>query len=55
MKVKELIKILEECPSNAEVCYIDTYWESEGWNDETKWNYVYGASYDDEEDIVTIS
>ena len=57
MKVAELIKILEKLPKNVDVCFLDTYWESEGYGpyaNEREWNRINSVEYDEDENIVEI-
>ena len=57
MTVKKLITILEAMPQDAEVCYLDTWWEGEGYGEdanESMWNEVGSITHDIEENTVLL-
>ncbi len=57
MTIKELIKIIRRFPNDAEVFYLDTWWESKkfGQNtDESVWNPIEHIKYDAEDNTIEL-
>lgn len=57
MTVEEIMKILKTMPKDAVVCYLDTWWESEGWgenSDVPQWEDIGMIKYDKEDNIVEL-
>ena len=55
--VKELIKIIRKFPNDAEVFYLDTWWESEGYGenaDNSAWNPVEHIKYNAEDNSIEL-
>lgn len=58
MKVIELVEILNKMPKDAEVSYLDTFWESEGWGKDAKIPYYIGVravEYNEEDNLIELS
>ena len=57
MTVKELIKIIRKFPNDAEVFYLDTWWESEGYGDtadSSAWNPIENIKYNAEDNSIEL-
>lgn len=57
MTVKELIKIIRKFPNDAEVFYLDTWWESEGYGDNadnSAWNPIEHIKYNAEDNTIEL-
>ena len=57
MTVKELIKIIRKFPNDAEVFYLDTWWESEGYGDNadnSAWNPIEHIKYNVEDNSIEL-
>ena len=57
MTVKELIKIIRKFPNDAEVFYLDTWWESEGYGENagnSAWNPIELIKYNAEDNTIEL-
>ena len=57
MTVKELIKTIRKFPNDAEIFYLDTWWESEGWGDNadnSAWNPIEHIKYNAEDNTIEL-
>ena len=57
MTVKEFIKIIRKFPNDAEVFYLDTWWESEGYGDNadnSAWNPIEHIKYNAEDNSIEL-
>ena len=57
MTVKEFIKIIRKFPNDAEIFYLDTYWESEGYGDNadnSAWNPIENIKYNAEDNSIEL-
>ena len=57
MTVKELIKAIRKFPNDAEVYYLDTWWESEGYGkdaDVPEWNGIQEIKYNAEDNSIEL-
>lgn len=53
MTVKELIKIIRKFPNDAEIFYLDTWWESEGYGN-SAWNPIEHIKYNAEDNTIEL-
>lgn len=57
MTIKELIKIIRKFPNDAEVFYLDTWWESEGYGENagnSAWNPIENIKYNTEDNTIEL-
>ena len=57
MTVKEFIKIVRKFPNDAEIFYLDTWWESEGYGDNadnSAWNPIEHIKYNAEDNSIEL-
>lgn len=57
MTVKEFIKIIRKFPNDAEIFYLDTWWESEGYGDNadnSAWNPIEHIKYNAEDNSIEL-
>ena len=57
MTVKEFIRIIRKFPNDAEIFYLDTYWESEGYGDNadnSAWNPIEHIKYNAEDNTIEL-
>ena len=57
MTVKEFIRIIRKFPNDAEVFYLDTWWESEGYGDtadSSAWNPIEHIKYNAEDNTIEL-
>ena len=57
MTVKEFIKIIRKFPNDAEIFYLDTWWEAEGYGNYANnpaWNPIEHIKYNAEDNSVEL-
>lgn len=54
MKVKELMEVLKQFPDDAEIFYLDTWYKSEGWGENSEWNPIEDIKYNIEDNSIEL-